>query len=32
MTYVLTWNGWVYLALVIDAFARGTIGDAPVRR
>ncbi len=22
MTYVLTWSGWVYVALVIDAFAR----------
>ena len=26
MTYVSTWSGWVYVAFVVDAFARRIIG------
>ena len=26
ITYIRTWQGWLYLAVVIDLFARNVIG------
>ena len=29
MAYVSTWSGWVYVAFVVDAYARRSSGGAP---